>query len=421
MLKARESLEDYLIEQFDTIVLYNDKCKNIYNYAHTTYGIPKGLVSDLITKRMQMSEVSEFVLFILLDSLYKTENNPNIKTIDAFYTMQEAKHYRASQYEVKKIKFPLVFKMVQIADDQWIGKITIDKLMELRQAQLVNYNVNAQRTMQRVVKGGKETYKITLNQKAVGKIQDSFQDGSFISNTITLNLPVETNCNFYYDESNGSLVIKSMERLDITDGFHRYIAACQLKDIKSDFNYPMELRITNFSEDKAKQFIYQEDQKTQMRKIDSNAFNMNNAANIVVTRLNENVRFNLKGMVNRNDGIIPFGEFAELVNYFYFKGVTKEKERGIIIHAIKELTDNFNMLTEYDTKYLEHKMDYKTLLVAMFCFDYFKDKDIDGNQICEIIEKVSGIIKENENRKFLNKSPRRSLMLEVEKIVEGAM
>ena len=80
MLKARESLEDYLIEQFDTIVLYNDKCKNIYNYAHTTYGIPKGLVSDLITKRMQMSEVSEFVLFILLDSLCKTENNPNIKT-----------------------------------------------------------------------------------------------------------------------------------------------------------------------------------------------------------------------------------------------------------------------------------------------------------------------------------------------------
>jgi len=162
MLKTKKVLEEYLTEQFDKIVVDNDKCKKIYNYANKTYEIPKGLVSDLITKRKDMSEVSEFVLFILLDSLCDVEKgNKNIQTIDNFFTMKEAKYYRTSQYEVKKIKFPLVFKMVQIADDQWIGKITIDKLMELRQAQLINYNANAQRTLQRVVKGDKESYRIT--------------------------------------------------------------------------------------------------------------------------------------------------------------------------------------------------------------------------------------------------------------------
>ena len=422
MLKAKQSLEQYLAELCDRIVLDNDRCKNIYNYANKTYKIPKGLVSDLITKRMEMSEVSEFVLFILLDSICNVEkDNKTIQTVDKFYTMHEAKYYRTSEYEVKKIKFPLVFKMIQVADDQWIGKITIDKLMELRQAQLVNYNVNAQRVMQKVVRGDKESYKITLNHKAVENIKTSYESNNFISNTITLNLPMETDYDFYYDEENCSLVIKSLEHLDVTDGYHRYIAACQVKDNNQKFDYPMELRIVNFTEDKAKQFIWQEDQKTQMRKIDSKSMNMNSSANIVVTRLNENVRCNLKGLISRNEGVVPFGELAELVDYFYFKGISKEKERSTIIHAVKELTDNFNMLTEYNTEYLERKMSYKTLLVAMFCFNHFKNDDKNKHNICEIIEKAAKEINNCNNRKILNKTPRKSLMSEVEEIVKGVI
>ena len=207
----------------------------------------------------------------------------------------------------------------------------------------------------------------------------------------------------------------------MTDGYHRYIAACQTKDKNQSFDYPMELRIVNFTEDKAKQFIWQEDQKTKMRKIDSKSMNMNSAANIVVTRLNENIRCNLKGLISRNDGIIPFGEFAELVDYFYFKGIGKEKEKITIIRAVKELTDNFNMLTEYNMEYLEHKMSYKTLLVAMFCFDYFKDDDANKSNVCEIIERAAREINNSTNKKFQNKTPRRSLMVEVEEIVKGAI
>lgn len=422
MLKDKKILEDYLEKQCDRIVVDNSKCKAIYVYANETYEIPKGIISDLISKRMAMSTASEFVLFILLDSMNAVlRESSKILGVDHFYTMQEVKHYRISKYEIETIKFPLVFKMVQIADDQWVGKITVDILMKLRQAQLINYNVNAQRTMQRIIRGNKESYKITLNNKAVNAIQDSFESNNFIPNTITLNIPMETDYDFYYDEETSSLVIKSLEHLDISDGFHRYIAAGKAKDKNNEFDYPLELRIVNFSEDKAKQFIYQEDQKTQMRKIDSNSMNMNKAANIVVTRLNENIRCNLKGLISRNDGIIPFGEFAELVDYFYFKGVGKEKERSVVVHAVKELTDNFNMLTEYNTEYLEEKMNYKTLLAAMFCFNYFKDSDEDETRICEIIEKTAKEMEHSNNKKFHNKAPRISLMSEVEKIVKEVM
>ena len=420
MLKDKKSLEQYLEEQCNKIVLDNDVCKEIYTYANQTYDIPKGFISDLISRRMEMSEVSEFVLFILLDSIHNVlRDSKKVMGVDNFYTFQEAKHYRVSKYKIEKIKFPLVFKMIPVSNDQWIGKINVDMLMKLRQAQLINYNTNAQRVMKKVVSGDKETYKITLNQRAVSEIQSYFESDSFIPNTITLNIPMETDFDFHYDEDSCSLIIKSIEHLDITDGYHRYIAACQTKDKNQNFDYPLELRIVNFTEDKAKQFIFQEDKKTFMKKIDSRSMNMNRAANIVVTRLNENIRCNFKGLINRNEGLIHFGELADLVDYFYFKGIGKEKERSVTIQAVKELTDNFNLLTEYNTGYLEQKMDYKTLLVAMFCFDYFKDNR--DSKMCEIIEKTVKELENSENKKLNNKTPRKSLMTEIEKIVKEVM
>ena len=77
MLKSKESLVQYLGEQCDKIVLDNDICKGIYTYANEMYNIPKGMVSDLITKRMEMNEVSEFILFALFDSIYNVLKNDN--------------------------------------------------------------------------------------------------------------------------------------------------------------------------------------------------------------------------------------------------------------------------------------------------------------------------------------------------------
>ena len=421
MLKDKKALEQYLDVQCGKIVFDNDKCKLVYVYANETYDIPKSIISDLISKRKSMSEVSEFVLFILLDSMNNALENTRIEGIDEFYTEQEVQYYRKSKYENSTIKFPIIFKAVEIDDSQWIGKIDIKTLMQLRAAQLINYNTNAQRTMQKVVKGDRESYKITLNHKAVREIAKGYEQNTFIPNTITLNMPVEIDPEFYYDEDSCSLVIKSLDHFDITDGYHRYIAACQVSDLNNDFNYNMELRIVNFTEDKAKNFIFQEDQKTKMRKVDSNSMNMNKSANIVVTRLNENIRCNFKGLISRNEGIISFGELAELVDYFYFKNATKEKERTISMQAVKELTDNFNMLTEYNFEYLERKMSYKTLLAAMFCFDYFKINNYDKSNICEVIEKTAEELAKSDNKKFQNKTPRKSLMIEVEKIVKGVM
>lgn len=417
MLKDKKGLEQYLEKEFISIILDDNKCKEIYNYTKDKYNMPKGFTSDLLSLRKPLSETSEFVLFCLLDA-FNQVTGKKAASLDKYFTMQEVQTYRKSQYEVNRIKFPLIFKMIEISDNQWIGKISISRLMELRKAQLINYNVNAQRTMQRVVKGDKSIYKIALNWKAIEQIEKAYQSHQFIPNTLTLNIPINTENDFYYDADSCSLIIKSLEYFDISDGYHRYIAACQRKDKDSEFDYEMELRIVNFSDDKAKQFIFQEDQKTKMRKIDSDSFNLNKAANIVATRMNEDLRCNLQGLISRNDGLIPFGEFAEIIDYFYFKDVNgKEKEKLAIIHATRELIDMFNALTEYDSKYLTEKYSFKLLTVIVYCFTVYTDNK-SQDEICKIIDKMMNVLNATENKKFYTKKIRKSLINDLDSIAK---
>ena len=241
----------------------------------------------------------------------------------------------------------------------------------------------------------------------------------YIPTPFTLNIPSDSNGDFYYDEDRCELVIKSLEAFDISDGYHRYVTFCAIhdEDKEDNFNYNMELRVVNFPDDKVQQFIYQEAQQTKMRKVDSNSFNMNHSANVVVTRLNENPMCNLQGLINRNQGIIHFGYLADFVNYFYFKGITnKAREKSITITAIKELTDNFNMLTEYDSVYLEKEYSFKQLAAIMCMFEYFRDKD--KKHMLDIMDKVIKGTEQLDNKKFYSKTPKKSMMNDIKEIIK---
>lgn len=415
MLKAKNELEKYLEQEILNITARTEVINNICNYMKDEYDIPRSLTSDLITMRVSLSETNEFVLFCLMNGIENVLNK-NGSYLENFFTEQEIKNYKSSKYKTDKIKFPLRFKVMQVTEDQWNGVIDIKTLMKLRKAQLINYNVNAQRTMQRIVMGDKEVYKITLNQEAISSIEKMYRNGTYIPTPFTLNIPLDTESDFYYDSEQYELVIKSLKHFDITDGYHRYVAACKMSDLESSFNYNMELRIINFSDDKAKQFIYQEDQKTKMRKIDSNSLNMNKAANIVVTRVNESPQCNLQGLIGRNQSIINFGELADLVQYFYFKGVNKEKEKSVIINTVKELIEDFNMLTEYNLKYLEKRYSYKQLVTAMYIFYYYKDKD--KTNMCELIEETIKKVNKLDNKKFYSKIAKKTMMNEIENLIK---
>ena len=415
MKKGRDELEKILDNICMNVALNTDLCNNIYDFVKEKYNIPKSVTSDLICFRMSMSEVSEFVLFCLLDAIIEIVNQNG--SLSDFYTEQEINKYSKSKYKIDKIKFPLRFKMIQVTNDQWIGSTTLHELLKFRAAQLINYNANTQRMLTKIINGNKEIFKITINKTAVNEIKNSCENRTFIPNTITLNIPTDKESDFYYDNDKCELVINKLESFDNIDGFHRLIALYKASDKDNKFDYNMELRIVNWDDSRCQTFIYQEDKRTPIKKIDAKSMNMNDMANIVVERLNNNINFNLKGLISRNDGIINFGELAELIRYLYFKNKTKqENENMFIISLVKYLCECFNALTEYDFKYLNEKYSFKQLSIVMYGFYIYQDKD--RKYMCKIIDNAVFMQDNLTDKKFQSRVPRLAMINEIKKLYE---
>ena len=277
------------------------------------------------------------------------------------------------------------------------------------------YNENTQRTMQRVIHNEKEYYKIELNKFAVKEIERLYKENTYIPTPLTFNIPVDSEADFYYDEENCELVIISLDGFDIVDGYHRYIAACKACDSNPSFNFTMELRIVNFPENKAQQFIYQEDQKTLMTKADSNTYDQMSVANRVVEKINTNPQSNLFGLISRNKGLVSYKDFSEIISYLYLNDNKKKNANSIVSIVSKNLIDNFNILTDYNTQYMEQKLTYKKLFAIMVCFKYYEDKD--KEDMCSTIENVLKKVELLDNEIFYKSKSKKVVVTYIETII----
>lgn len=418
MLKDKRELELYLEKKILGFISDTELCNSIYDYALEKYNIPRSTASDYLSLRNPLAEANEFVLFCLLDSIeYITETKKSV--IPEFYVEREIKTYSTSQLKTDKIKFPLKFKAIQIADDQWSSAIDFKTLMKLREAQLIIYNENTQRTMKRMVHNEKEIYKIEINKSAIEDIERLYRDSTYIPTPLTFNIPMDSDADFYYDEDKMELVIKSLKGFDIVDGYHRYLAACKACDSEKNINFTMELRIVNFPEDKAQQFIHQEDQKTFMTKANSNTYDQTNLANRIVERLNKNPQSNLNGLISRNKGLINYSDIAELISYFYIDGNKNKNSNSNIINISNSLIENFNLLTEYDVSYMEKKYSYKKLFIVMYCFNYFSK--LDKSNMCKVIDTMLVKSDSLDNELFYKSKSKKIAINELESIIKEVL
>lgn len=414
MKTNRESLENYLSKSFDSYLNDKDKLDTLYSYLQTKYDYPASRVADFLSTRASLAEASEFELFMLLDGRGKIEGR---QTPGIYFTDAEITGYGNAKYETKKkATFPLRFEMMQVAEDQWIGVTSAKQLMELRDAQITSYNQNIQRTLQRVIKGNKEFWVIKINREAVRSIQHSMEEERYIPNTITLNIPDNENSDFYYDVKTRSLVINFADRLDLIDGYHRFVAITNATDMNEDFDYPMELRITNYPEDKGQRFIYQEDQKTQMSRRDSESYNIDDEAFKLVKKLNGDTMFNLQGKISRNQGLINFGSMGAAVKKLFFDKVSKKDARKVGLRAYKEILRGLNVITECNTEYLD-TYPWKDLIVSLATIRYFMNNGIDFSDLGETVGYVTDNLEYDQN-KIKREALTKPLIKAIEELVE---
>ena len=367
MIKSKDEFISYIGKRLDLYALNKDAVEKMQKYMMDKYNFRLSEAADLITQKSPLTTENVYVCFCVADALAQIDNRVKLED---WFTDKEISTFSSETIQRDKFKFPIIIPAVQITDDQWIGTCDCDFLMKLREAQKIYYNTNTQRTLQRIVKNGQESYRIMLNRTAVQEIKTAYDNETYIPDTISLNMPDDTE--FWYNAEKREIVIESLDHFDIIDGFHRYTAMCMEKDANPDFNYPMELRIVQYDEIKAKQFIWQQDQKTKMKKLDSESLNVSAPENIVAEKLNRNPMFNLHGELNRNGGKIALQDFVNVVRFLYFKGVKKEDERKVINVVTNDLFNKLNYLSDNDDKIFNEALS-RTDTIALVTSCYVND------------------------------------------------
>lgn len=291
------------------------------------FNIPRDISADILNGSKRVD--NDFIGFLFTKLLAP-------ELIDKYFTPSEVAMYDKAKYTVDVIT-DVRLQMVKVADDQWIGATSLKYLLRLEEHHMLRYNENTQRILRRRIdSNGEVRYEPYLNPAAVTQITGLLENRTYIPNTITLNV-INPDLITYND---GTLVISGFKKdepvFDILDGYHRFRAMKRIHLKDGTFDYPMELRIVAYAEERAKQFIWQEDQKTKMKRIDSRSFNQDRPSNRIVAELNDVAPF--RGLLTANSKVFDVPFLSELISCAFFK-------RGEVADRAKQLNVKKRLVT----------------------------------------------------------------------------
>ena len=407
MVKEREELETKLQHELRRISTDKEMLTKLIQSLIVT-GLSEKNSGEIVLSIKPLSIYDDRTIY-KLSSLLLSE-----KVVNSFFTPKEVKEYGKTTKTAGKNVFPIKWKMVQIDDRQFIGKITVEELMRLRDLQLLNYNPKAQRPMQTKEFNGEVMLVPTLNASAVRAIKESYLNKTYIPNTLTLNIPIEDS--FEYDESENELIVYKLEHFDILDGYHRFRALSDIYNLDETFDYSMELRIVSFSDEEARQFIYQEDQKTKMRRIDSESYNQNNFANQIIQELNKFSTI-LKGKFNANEFIDP-AIAGRMLNISFLFGESKMSRRDTI-ELRSYIEQAFREYESNDMDLLEKKWEPR--FIISFFYAMWKSKEIGLDKMYQLTNDVYKLLKDEGYKKSFYISFSRSDFVKLDKIVKEVL
>lgn len=389
MIKPREQLEEKLDKLIHKNIEKTELQNNIAFYLEDNYKLSILDSLEYLHGDKKISEADDFTLFCLADG-FDVEGKTNL--ITQFYSDLEIKEKKTYQFKESEINFPLTFKMIQVADDSWIGRTDTDTLVKLQDTGLISYVENGKMFYSKKDRV-KRPYFIG---KAIEEIQKCLHNGMFIPNTITLNIELGEG-KFHYNEKSGELVVEEIKAFNIIDGRYRLHAIIMEKNVNPEFNYPMELRITNYDELKVKQFIYQEEQKIN-KKSNIKVYDVNEYGNKIINRLNTDARCVIQGKIGMSEDYLIMHHFLlAIINSVYLKNTSNAELDSKWLVIEKELVDCFNNYCEVYPETLNGRLTLKELLTIIYVNYLEKHEGVDVNDVVVTAHKTLEIINSRED------------------------
>ena len=285
----------------------------------------------ILTKRLALetldikNDKELFVLYVftqgLQDALKLTDNNNNnigledeiLKLdVEQYFTVSEHKYFSEQKYPAENQEgYPYIFRnMLKVADGHYMGIISAQDLALIDKANDIIYNFNTQRNAKVDVFGIK---RININIKKIQEITDNLLNGRQFADEIKINILRNGEDDITFDTNDG--VVGDLNvvcgEMDIFDGFHRKTAN-QLAIIKNpDLQFNWKLTITNFTEQKAQDFMVQINKQTPIKKEYINTLDKNKIENLVVDFIVDNPSFELSDKIKNTEQELKFNGYTK--------------------------------------------------------------------------------------------------------------
>ena len=364
--KSRDAAERHLKTLMEKVTNPNDR-RNIFSELYNKFNIDPAISSDMITFSRDIQEFTNFEIFAMMWFLDRD-------SLPKYFTSDEIESYKNEKIEEDKMELPITFDVIQISDNQWVGKTSLQQLMKLRDSQMINYRENAQRAYRIIKSGGTETFRIFINKKAVDQIRESMEKGNYIPDDITLNM-LSGESRFSYKD--GKLTVYELPngKFDIIDGYHRFLGMSSIYNFDKNFDYPMEIRVTNFDIGVVQQMIYQKDQKTLMKKSVSETFNQYSLANRICNALNQDSGSLVQGMIGRNKEVIPMDVLSSAINKIYVASseYSSGNENIAMVKIKTDIISKFNNLAEVYGELWNTEKKWNPRLVSIIIYVFNQD------------------------------------------------
>ncbi len=365
----RHELIKALREICDKVALNRKQMLSVSDFCYSHYGIPQNETLDVINDRISFDTKTDDFLFFISSGLSHCISEFKIKI---YFNDEEIKENENKKYTIQG-EYPVIIPCIPvIPGKQWIGAVDARFFLELDRNHKINYNYEKQRVRQKIIKGDEIYYRTKISMKSVKQICKLMQNGEYISDYLTLDIPYENTLNdFYYDEIKRELVFKNLDSFDITDGYHRLEAMRMCYSSDKNFNYPMGIQITQFSLQKTQQFIYQADQKNKMAVSQTNSYNSLRYSNEVCNFLNEDGGCVYNRMIKRSgNNTLDYIALSDIIDYFYFgagrEDKKKEYDKGEVVKTVNEVKGMLNTYASEIPDSLNRNIGFQELILYFY-------------------------------------------------------
>ena len=280
---------------------------------------------QLLNKMIPIQTLSENELINLCTFLRRNgilNINPSDYWTEIEQTTASNDRIKINKYSnIQTLNLQNVLKIDGFNNTQYVTQLSYEQLANLLNVGLISYNFATQRRA-KVIKVRNRVERIaSINMDNVQAIKNEILNGTFQTNTITLNIRATGKEMFSYSSENMSLSIPISEdnSIDCIDGYHRLKAIQLAYGENNNIKGSMIVSIKNLTVEQARYFIIQESKGTLNNQHDIELYDMSGNIAKLTHEINtynnkNNILYNSITSENNNaNTLIFYDTFAEIL------------------------------------------------------------------------------------------------------------